>query len=337
MDSSEGNKKAISPAATTPADSKPDAASPTKNSSGSISPVNKESGRDSSRGNTSDNIKSNGPTSPGNKGQTKGNEDKKIFVGGIPYDISNEELSKYFARFGPVAQVQVKYDRLTNRSRGFAFVEFETASGCANALNVRVQNINDKTIEVKPAKSRENKKVFVGGLPSDFPEADLKVHFEKFGKVEDIEWPFDKTSKVHKNFAFVVFEEEAAADRAAAEQKQMFGVRECDVKKAVPQGKRFVSNHRNLQTLRNFSGAYRCQMNIANPNWYPQGWNGIPSGPIPNYNPAGWAPDWYQNTIYPQNGSSGYGGYQNNGNTGYENYASNGGRNNQRYQQTQFQ
>uniref|UniRef100_A0A0N4ZBN1 RNA-binding protein squid n=1 Tax=Parastrongyloides trichosuri TaxID=131310 RepID=A0A0N4ZBN1_PARTI len=337
MDSSEGNKKANSPAATTPAEGKPDATPVTKNSSGCTSPANKDNGKDSGNGNASENSKSNGPGSPGSKGPSKGNEDKKIFVGGIPYEISNEDLSKYFTRFGPVAQVQVKYDRLTNRSRGFAFVEFETAAGCANALTVRVQNINDKTIEVKPAKSRENKKVFVGGLPSDFPEPDLKTHFEKFGKVEDIEWPFDKASKVHKNFAFVVFEEEAAADRAAAEQKQMFGVRECDVKKAVPQSKRFVSNHRNLQTLRNFSGAYRCQMNIANPNWYPQGWNGLAGGAIPNYNAAGWAPDWYPNTIYPQNGSAGYPGYQNNGNAPYENYNPNGGRNNSRYPQAQYQ
>lgn len=38
-------------------------------------------------------------------------------------------------------------------------------------------------MEVKPAKSRENKKIFVGGLPGEFTEEELRKHFEQFGKV----------------------------------------------------------------------------------------------------------------------------------------------------------
>lgn len=71
-------------------------------------------------------------------------------------------------------------------------------------------------VEVKPAKSRENKKVFVGGLPSDYNEAELRTHFEQFGKVEDIEWPFDKNSKQKRNFCFVVFELEEDADKVSS-------------------------------------------------------------------------------------------------------------------------
>lgn len=44
--------------------------------------------------------------------------------------------------------------------------------------------------------------------------------------MEDIEWPFDKLTKARRNFAFIVFEEEDAADRAAATPKQKFGIRE---------------------------------------------------------------------------------------------------------------
>lgn len=44
--------------------------------------------------------------------------------------------------------------------------------------------------------------------------------------VEDIEWPFDKQSKARRNFAFIVFEEENAADLAASVPKQTFGTRE---------------------------------------------------------------------------------------------------------------
>jgi len=99
----------------------------------------------------------------------KGAEDRKIFVGGISADVTNEDLQSHFSQFGEVTQAQVKIDRATGRSRGFAFVEFGSADACRKALNDREQNIKGKTCEIKPAKSRENKKVFVGGLPADHP------------------------------------------------------------------------------------------------------------------------------------------------------------------------
>jgi RNA recognition motif-containing protein len=72
-------------------------------------------------------------------------------------------LQAHFQTFGEVTQAQVKIDRATGRSRGFAFVEFGSSEACAKALNEREQTIKGKTCEIKPAKSRENKKVFVGG------------------------------------------------------------------------------------------------------------------------------------------------------------------------------
>lgn len=54
------------------------------------------------------------------------------------------------------------------------------------ALNSREQMIKNKQVEVKPAKSRENKKVFVGGLPADHPEEELRQHFEQYGKVSSV-------------------------------------------------------------------------------------------------------------------------------------------------------
>lgn len=88
--------------------------------------------------------------------------------------MTNEDLSSYFGQYGEVAQAQVKFDRATGRSRGFAFVEFATADACKSALAQREQQIKNKQVEVKPAKSRENKKVFVGGLPSDFSGKSLE-------------------------------------------------------------------------------------------------------------------------------------------------------------------
>ncbi|KAL3983221.1 RNA recognition motif family protein [Acanthocheilonema viteae] len=266
----------------------------------------------------------------------KGNEDKKIFVGGIAYDVTNEDLSQYFSQYGEVAQAQVKYDRNTGRSRGFAFVEFATGEACRAALNAREQSLKGKTVEVKPAKSRENKKVFVGGLPADHPEEELRAHFEQYGKVEDIEWPFDKQTKARRNFAFIVFEEEEAAERASATPKQMFGSRECDVKKAVPQGKRFPGG-RGGAAMRAGYGAGRA--GVMN-GWFGQaGWGQM--GAFGAYGggtgtAGGWG-DWYGNAAaagYYQQGQAG--GYYGAG--GYDAYSqgmTQRGASQQRYPQQQ--
>lgn len=281
-------------------------------------------------------VEENGNVRENGHNNNKGNEDKKIFVGGIAYDVTNEDLTSHFGEFGEVANAQVKFDRQTGRSRGFAFVEFTTGEACKAALGAREQTIKGKSVEVKPAKSRENKKVFVGGLPSDFNESELRSHFEQFGKVEDIEWPFDKQTKTHRNFAFIVFEEEEAADKASAQAKQTFGSRECDVKKAVPQGKRFAMGAGGRGTGMSRFGGRGGHAGA----WY--GWNQV--GALPYAGGAGWAGDWYNaaSTFYGgggggQNGSYSSGGYSGGGNYDYQGGQRTGNANAQRYHQPQQQ
>lgn len=263
----------------------------------------------------------------------KGAEDRKIFVGGISADVSNEDLQSHFATFGEVAQAQVKIDRTTGRSRGFAFVEFGSAEACKKALSDREQSIKGKTCEIKPAKSRENKKVFVGGLPSDHSEEELRKYFEQFGKVDDVEWPFDKQTKARRNFAFIVFDDEEATDRAVANPKHTFSDRECDVKKAVPQSRRF-NNFRNPMGVgpRGFGTGMPRQMMQGAP-WYGGGWNQMSAtnvygnqGGQPN-SAGGWG-DWNSYGYFPQGsqqGGAGYGSAAGGYGTGSYDYSQNGG------------
>lgn len=222
-----------------------------------------------------------------NRSERGKNEDRKIFVGGIPYDVTEADLTAHFSKFGDVTSANVKIDRMTGRSRGFAFVEFGTVEACQHALRLREQTIKTKTVEVKPAKSHENKKVFIGGIPSDLTEEELKLHFSHFGKVEEIEWPTDKVTKQHRNFAFIVFEEETAADVAAENQKHQIRDRECDVKKAVPRSRRSHFPHNGPQM-----SAYGGQIPGGMPHQQQQ-WFNIP--PMYGQAAGGWGGDWYNN------------------------------------------
>ena len=57
-----------------------------------------------------------------------------IFVGNIPWSITEDELHQLFERYGSVASVRLATDRETGRSRGFGFVEMPDADAAQAAI-----------------------------------------------------------------------------------------------------------------------------------------------------------------------------------------------------------
>lgn len=88
---------------------------------------------------------------------------EKLYVGNLSYETGEEELRQLFAEVGPVASVTVITDRISGRSKGFGFVEMETAQAAQQAIE-RLNNreVNQRTITVSEARpSRERS--FGGG------------------------------------------------------------------------------------------------------------------------------------------------------------------------------
>lgn len=65
---------------------------------------------------------------------------KKIFVGNLAWRASEEDLRKLFEAYGPVVSVKIVTDQYTGKSKGFGFVEMETAEGAQGAI----AELNDK-------------------------------------------------------------------------------------------------------------------------------------------------------------------------------------------------
>jgi RNA recognition motif-containing protein len=76
---------------------------------------------------------------------------KKIFVGNLSFDMSENDLRELFAQHGQVVSASIVMDRNTGRSRGFGFVEMENdneAQAAISALNGteslgRTLNVNE--------------------------------------------------------------------------------------------------------------------------------------------------------------------------------------------------
>ena len=83
---------------------------------------------------------------------------KKLFVGGIPWATTSDDLQALFSQHGTVASAAVISDKMTGRSRGFGFVEFENdaeADAATQALNN--SDYNGRTLVVKEARPLEDR------------------------------------------------------------------------------------------------------------------------------------------------------------------------------------
>ncbi|KDP39313.1 hypothetical protein JCGZ_01070 [Jatropha curcas] len=65
-------------------------------------------------------------TIPKGSGQSKDFKTKKIFVGGIPSSVTEDEFKNFFSKYGKVVEHQIIRDHETNRSRGFGFIIFDS-------------------------------------------------------------------------------------------------------------------------------------------------------------------------------------------------------------------
>ena len=82
----------------------------------------------------------------------------KLFVGGLPFSTTEDELRDLFAVHGAVASAIVVKDRDTGRSKGFGFVEFESDDeGKAAEKALNGSDMGGRSITVNEARPREER------------------------------------------------------------------------------------------------------------------------------------------------------------------------------------
>ncbi|PJA97941.1 MAG: RNA-binding protein [Ignavibacteriales bacterium CG_4_9_14_3_um_filter_30_11] len=79
----------------------------------------------------------------------------KLFIGSLPWSIDDQKLQDTFERYGNVVSAKVITDRETRRSRGFGFIEMESASEAKDAIKaLNESELEGRTIIVNEAKPR---------------------------------------------------------------------------------------------------------------------------------------------------------------------------------------
>jgi len=81
---------------------------------------------------------------------------KRLYVGNLPYDTTENDLRDLFAPHGQVHSVSVVEDRDTGRSRGFAFVEMDVADADAAMSALSGTMLGDRSLSINEAKPRND-------------------------------------------------------------------------------------------------------------------------------------------------------------------------------------
>lgn len=146
----------------------------------------------------------------------------KLFVGGLDHYTSEDDLKTYFEKFGEV-QVKLNKNPDTGKSRGFAFLTFNSVSIVDKVQGERPHKIDGKSVGTKRVLPKDEfgmtdnsqvKKLFVGGIRGNVEEEDIRKQFGEYGKIVSVHIPSDRETGKQKGFIFIEFDDCDGVDKA---------------------------------------------------------------------------------------------------------------------------
>lgn len=79
----------------------------------------------------------------------------KIYVGNLPYSVSEDDIRKAFEPFGEVGEVNIIIDRMSGRSKGFGFVEMSNDDEAQKAMSeLNGTELDGRQLNVNEARPR---------------------------------------------------------------------------------------------------------------------------------------------------------------------------------------
>lgn len=88
----------------------------------------------------------------------------KLYIGNLSWNVNDDQLRAAFTQAGTVTSARVMMDKMTGRSRGFGFVEFETEEMAKAAIEMwNGKDLDGRKLVVNTAKPMEDRRPANGG------------------------------------------------------------------------------------------------------------------------------------------------------------------------------
>ncbi|XP_031419126.1 poly(U)-binding-splicing factor PUF60a isoform X4 [Clupea harengus] len=146
----------------------------------------------------------------------------RVYVGSIYYELGEDTVRQAFAAFGPIKSIDMSWDSVTMKHKGFAFVEYEVPEAAQLALeqmnsvllggrNIkcgRPSNIGQAQpiIDQLAEEARAFNRIYVASVHPDLSDDDIKSVFEAFGRILSCLLARDPTTGKHKGYGFIEYD-----------------------------------------------------------------------------------------------------------------------------------
>ncbi len=174
----------------------------------------------------------NGDAGGKRKGPEGEGNERRVFLGGLPFKAQEKDIKAFFKECGPIESVELKLGD-DGRPSGFGFIVFKKEDSVAKAVEMSGQEMMGRWIKVSQANGTEGKRssgsftplkpkpegctnVFVGNLSFDIDEDSMRSFFEDCGNVVSVRIATDRETGQPKGFGHVSFDDTDAVDKAVA-------------------------------------------------------------------------------------------------------------------------
>lgn len=162
---------------------------------------------------------------------------RNIFVYGLGWDATTEQILSVFKVFGEIEDCKVITDKNTGRAKGYAFVLFKTRSASRKALKVPQKRIGSRMVTCQLAATGPSSsgagaaavapetgslKVYVGNVGPQINPEKLKAFFRRFGEIEEGPIGLDPTTNKFKGFAVITYKTLEGYKKAIEEPIRVF-------------------------------------------------------------------------------------------------------------------
>ncbi|XP_022694525.1 poly(U)-binding-splicing factor PUF60-like isoform X3 [Varroa jacobsoni] len=155
----------------------------------------------------------------------------RIYVGSISFELREDAVRTAFKPFGPVKAINMSYDTVTQRHKGFAFVEFELPEAAQLALeqmngvfmggrNIKVGRPSNMpqaapVLDQIMEEAKQSSRIYIASIHQDLSEDDIHSVFEAFGKIKSCKLaPGVHPTEKHREYGFIEYDTIQAASDA---------------------------------------------------------------------------------------------------------------------------
>ncbi|XP_058465388.1 poly(U)-binding-splicing factor half pint [Malaya genurostris] len=156
----------------------------------------------------------------------------RVYVGSISFELKEDTIRAAFLPFGPIKSINMSWDPITQKHKGFAFVEYEIPEGAQLALeqmngamlggrNIKVGRPSNmpqaqQVIDEIQEEAKNYNRIYIASIHPDLTEEDIKSVFEAFGPIVICKMSQGSAAHTHKGYAFIEYQTNQSAIEAIA-------------------------------------------------------------------------------------------------------------------------